>query len=180
MAELNLEYYDLTPYLSKDKNERPEGVTISVSPAQPSLFPNEEPENKEMEYEAPEEEIIPVQSHYFPAANREGLMSTLEYLQEAETETMEQGQKEYARASNVFANFNRIAQDLGLTPEQVLIVYAVKHMDGIISWVNGYRSQREDVSGRIKDLRVYLAILNAMALAYEADQTTSNPAGFGR
>jgi len=35
-------------------------------------------------------------------------------------------------------------------------------MDGILSWVNGHQSQREEVNGRIKDLRVYLAILNAM------------------
>ena len=78
-------------------------------------------------------------------------------------EVREAGQKEYARTQdNVFANFERIAKDLGLEREEVLLTYMLKHKDGIVSWVRGHKSQREDVQGRIKDHIVYLLLLWGM------------------
>jgi len=76
------------------------------------------------------------------------------------------GQKEYARQEeNAFGNFERIAAWLdGMTinRETVVLVYALKHLDGILSYLNGHRSQREDVRGRVNDLIVYLGILRGM------------------
>ena len=73
------------------------------------------------------------------------------------------GQKEYARKeNNAFANFERIAENLKLTREQVLLTYLLKHVDGICSYVDGYKSQREDVRGRITDAIVYLCLLWGM------------------
>ena len=93
----------------------------------------------------------------------------IRFLYEKEMVLWENGQAEYARdPANVFGNFVRLGQMLGLRPEEILLVYAVKHLDGIISWINGYKSQREDVRGRINDLRVYLAILYLMVEAYES------------
>jgi hypothetical protein len=70
------------------------------------------------------------------------------------------GQAEYAgKGQSAFANFERLANDLNLTPEKVLWVYAMKHRDGIANYLNGHTSQREDVTGRIKDLIVYLFLL---------------------
>ena len=78
-------------------------------------------------------------------------------------QTREQGQKEYARTKDdVFANFKRIAEDLDSTQEKVLLTYFLKHKDGIVSWANGHKSQREDVRGRIKDSIVYLMLLWGM------------------
>ena len=78
-------------------------------------------------------------------------------------QTREQGQKEYARTKDdVFANFKRIADDLDSTQEKVLLTYFLKHKDGIVSWANGHKSQREDVRGRIKDSIVYLMLLWGM------------------
>ena len=75
----------------------------------------------------------------------------------------EDGQKEYARnQDNVFANFERVAKDLGIKREEVLLTYMLKHKDGIVSWVRGHKSQREDVRGRIKDHIVYLLLLWGM------------------
>lgn len=75
----------------------------------------------------------------------------------------EAGQKEYSHnADNAFANFERIAEDLELSREMVLWVYAMKHRDGIAAYLKGHESQREDVTGRIDDLIVYLFILRAM------------------
>ena len=78
-------------------------------------------------------------------------------------ETRDDGQKEYARTNdNVFANFDRVADCLKISSEKALMVYLLKHIDGISSYIEGHESQREDVSGRITDAIVYLFLLWAM------------------
>lgn len=81
-----------------------------------------------------------------------------------ECQTLRQaGQAEYARANqNALANFERVAQHLGITREQVLFTYFFKHVDGITAYINGHKSQREGVEGRINDCIVYLCLLRAM------------------
>lgn len=77
--------------------------------------------------------------------------------------TRESGQKEYAHdEANALANFERLAGDLALPREKVLWVYLKKHLDGVLAWINGHRSQREDVRGRIMDIIVYLILLWAI------------------
>ena len=78
-------------------------------------------------------------------------------------ETRDAGQKEYARTdSNVFANFERTAKQLNIPKEKVLMTFLMKHIDGIISHIDGHKSQREHVTGRIKDAIVYLMLLWGM------------------
>ena len=73
------------------------------------------------------------------------------------------GQKEYARKeNNAFANFERVADYIDSDRQKVLMVYLLKHVDGIASFVNGHQSQREDVRGRITDAIVYLCLLWGM------------------
>ena len=72
------------------------------------------------------------------------------------------GYKEYSGGGGVFGNFDRLAKELAITREAVLWTYAMKHKDGIASYIRGHRSQREGVRGRINDLIVYLFILRAM------------------
>lgn len=76
--------------------------------------------------------------------------------------TSKEGQKEYALSEDAFDNFNRLSVELGISREQVLLVYFSKHRDGIISYIKGHKSQREPVQGRIKDCIVYLFLLWAM------------------
>ena len=79
------------------------------------------------------------------------------------TKTRESGQKEYAHdTDNVFANFERVAHTLDLPREKVLMVYLLKHIDGIVSYIDGHKSQRENVTGRITDAIVYLMLLWGM------------------
>ena len=74
-----------------------------------------------------------------------------------------EGQKEYAMTEdNVFANFQRIANQTGLDQKMVLWIYLMKHIDGIASHIKGHTSQREDVRGRLTDAIVYLCILWGM------------------
>ena len=78
-------------------------------------------------------------------------------------QTRDDGQKEYAHdKDNVFANFDRVGSLLSITSEKTLMVYLLKHIDGITAYLAGHKSQREDVRGRIKDAIVYLILLWAM------------------
>ncbi len=73
------------------------------------------------------------------------------------------GQKEYAHdEESPFANFERGAEEMGIDRKQVLWIYAMKHKDGIASYLKGHVSQREDVRGRIADLIVYLLLFYGM------------------
>ena len=84
--------------------------------------------------------------------------------------TRDSGQKEYAHTEdNVFANFERVAEGLNISKEQALMVYLMKHIDGINAWIKGHKSQREDVTGRIKDAIVYLCLLWWMAKDKKSD-----------
>ena len=42
------------------------------------------------------------------------------------------------------------------------MTFLMKHIDGIISHIDGHKSQREHVTGRIKDAIVYLMLLWGM------------------
>ena len=76
----------------------------------------------------------------------------------------DEGQKEYARESDdVHANFKRISKYVNVNPEKIIMVYLLKHIDGIAAYSKGHKSQREDVRGRITDAIVYLCLLWAMA-----------------
>lgn len=86
-------------------------------------------------------------------------------------DTRDAGQEEYAHnTQNVFANFERIGNNLKTDRKKVLMTYLLKHIDGIIAHINGHQSQREDVSGRILDAIVYLFLLWGM----EEEKNTIN------
>lgn len=89
--------------------------------------------------------------------------SLLGRIQKDEVEVRRQGQEEYARDdNNCFGNFDRLSDVLKLDRKVVWSVLAGKHWDGILSYIAGNKSQREDVRRRIKDLRMYLALLWGM------------------
>lgn len=94
---------------------------------------------------------------------KQGMAEVLERLQEKENFLREEGQKEYAHDDgDAFANFDRVGKYLNTDRKAVLMVYLLKHLDGIAAYVKGHRSQRETVEGRILDARVYLALLAGM------------------
>lgn len=76
--------------------------------------------------------------------------------------TYETANQEYALSEDALANFKRVGESLNLSPEKVLMVYTLKHIDGICSYVEGFKSQREDVRGRIKDVIVYMCLLRGL------------------
>lgn len=65
-----------------------------------------------------------------------------------------------------FTNFDDIATDIGITPEQVLYIYMAKHLRAIRAYIiHGTLESGESLWGRIIDTRNYLAILAGMAKA---------------
>lgn len=100
-------------------------------------------------------------------------------IQKKELEVSVAGRKEYAQGDDVFSNFNALSRELGMDRKQILVVYAKKHWDGIMSYLRGHKSQRENVRGRIKDLRMYLAILWAMIEEEEAEAETGSEPIYG-
>lgn len=75
---------------------------------------------------------------------------------------------EYTRgADNRFENFERQAQSLGLTREQVLFVFLTKHLDSITTYVKDRaagreRAYAEPMTGRVDDAILYLLLLRGM------------------
>ena len=95
--------------------------------------------------------------------NLESHKALLQIIWDKVENTRNEGQKEYAQdLENVFGNFERIANLQGLSREQVLLTYFLKHADGIMSFINGHKMQREDIRGRITDALVYLCLLWGM------------------
>jgi hypothetical protein len=107
--------------------------------------------------------------------NREDVSKWMDVTFEECHRLRDAGQAEYAhRDDNAFANFERVAERMGLDRKQTLMVYAEKHMDGIHSYILGHKSQREDVRGRIKDCIVYLCLLRCM-IEEDASMQGSGP-----
>ena len=74
--------------------------------------------------------------------------------------TRDEGQKEYARdTEDVFHNFKRVASFTGDSEEKAILTYLIKHIDGIAAYVDGHKSQREPIDGRVIDAIVYLFLL---------------------
>jgi hypothetical protein len=73
--------------------------------------------------------------------------------------------------SNVFANFERGAEDLDLMREEILWIFFAKHRDSISKFIKDLKKSdvstveenlTEPIEGRIMDAINYLFLLNAM------------------
>lgn len=61
-------------------------------------------------------------------------------------------------------NFKKVAEVLGLTPEQVLWVYVEKHLDAIRSFIKSGELKGEGIEAKILDVINYLGILYSLLL----------------
>ena len=67
--------------------------------------------------------------------------------------------KEYANSADRFANFNRIAQEVGVDPLLVAWIYTKKHLDSIAHFVKTKEEGVESIRGRFVDAIVYLSLM---------------------
>lgn len=91
--------------------------------------------------------------------------------------TKTKGEEYKRRDDNQFANFERGARSLGLTREQVLMVYLSKHLDSIVTYIKDRAAGQEKIyaepiSGRIDDAILYLLLLRGMTV--ENDESYYN------
>lgn len=71
--------------------------------------------------------------------------------------------KEYAHSENRFANFDRLAEGLGLLNVTIAWVYCKKHIDSIESYIKDHKVySTEPVEGRIVDAITYLTLIAGM------------------
>jgi len=78
--------------------------------------------------------------------------------------------KEYSNSESRFANFDRLAVELGLTNIQVAWVYTKKHLDGIASFCRTGKELSEPIEGRIVDAIVYLTLIAGMIKEKQLDK----------
>ncbi len=88
--------------------------------------------------------------------------------------------KEYANSEDRFANFNRLAAQLGLTNIQVGWVYTAKHLDSIAQYCRTQKTYSDEpIMGRIVDAIVYLTLIGGMIeeqnKCQNANAATQNP-----
>ena len=103
--------------------------------------------------------------------NRLEMNGLMRRIMNVVSDTRDAGQDEYARdAENVFANFERVASFTNVNREKILLTYMIKHIDGLCSWVDGHKSQRENVRGRITDVIVYCCLLWGMVEEQESER----------
>ena len=85
-------------------------------------------------------------------------------VQEEENRIMLTKGEEYTVSDvDKFKNFKSIADRMKSSPEEVALVYLLKHMDSIRNYVlHGEESSDEPIIGRIMDARNYLLLLGGM------------------
>lgn len=73
--------------------------------------------------------------------------------------------REYANSADRFANFNRLAEELGLSNVQVAWVYTAKHLDSLKQYIRTQQTySTEPIEGRIVDAICYLTLIGGMLL----------------
>lgn len=70
--------------------------------------------------------------------------------------------KEYAGDVDRFDNFKSLGTRLGMSPQAILWVYVVKHLNAIEAWIKTGHTFSEPIEGRIKDAIVYLMLLHGI------------------
>ncbi len=69
---------------------------------------------------------------------------------------------EYTRLGKANDNFRRVAEYLGITPEEVCIVYMMKHLDAVLNTARTGKSLTEDTRSRLHDIANYVEILHSI------------------
>lgn len=86
--------------------------------------------------------------------------------------TESKGEEYKGVQDNQFGNFERTAQDTGLSREQVWLVFFNKHFDALRTYVRDMatgveRKRSESIVGRIDDAILYLILLRGMVIQNE-------------
>tara|TARA_R100000655_G_scaffold101381_1_gene146426 strand:- start:1430 stop:1750 length:321 start_codon:yes stop_codon:yes gene_type:complete len=96
-----------------------------------------------------------------------------ESMQKEENRIMLCKGKEYTVSDeDKFKNFKSIGDRLSMKPEQVAMIYLLKHMDSIRNYIlTGKESSEEPIIGRVQDARNYLLLLGGIIAEKETKKT---------
>ena len=91
---------------------------------------------------------------------KDDFINLMENMHEEEKEEHLRKNADYADRNgiNILANFERVAQNLNITPQMALLIYMEKHMDAIRTYIRFGSVMSEPIEGRIKDARVYVCL----------------------
>jgi len=67
---------------------------------------------------------------------------------------------DYTVAGDALKEITQLAEQLSITPEQVLWVYMYKHLSALLNWLQAGALQSEDVSERLVDIANYCALMS--------------------
>ena len=88
--------------------------------------------------------------------------------------------KEYAHSLDRFANFNRLAEGLDLTPQRIAWIYAKKHIDSIESFIRDNKTySTEPIYGRFVDAIVYFSLIAGIIDQQALSKVPKNYFGLG-
>lgn len=68
------------------------------------------------------------------------------------------------KGGDVNSNFKRLAEHLGTTSQAICVVYMMKHIDAIVTYIQTGRQTGEGVEGSLDDARNYLDILESLIM----------------
>lgn len=94
--------------------------------------------------------------------NHEQLAKLEQAINESEHALLFNKNADYASKEDALSNFKQLAKLLGTSPEQILIVYLMKHISSILRYVRDKKLSSEPIESRIHDVRVYMLLLAAL------------------
>lgn len=85
--------------------------------------------------------------------------------------------QEYSRSDDdQLANFKRLAEDVGISPEAVCLVYLTKHLDSIKHHIkHPFKALSEPIEGRIDDAILYLILMKGLFYDRYSSVITEEP-----
>lgn len=76
---------------------------------------------------------------------------------------------DYSNGDDTFSNFKELAEDCNISHFKVWLVYFMKHIQAIKSFIVDGSLESESLEGRIIDSINYLKILNGMFIEHNKD-----------
>lgn len=103
--------------------------------------------------------------------SEESFSKLLDIMAKEEREVLKLKGSDYsdAKGGNRLSNFERLSKRLDSTPEKILAVYLMKHIDAILTYCKDGQVSSEGIEGRILDARNYLALLRLMIESSKKD-----------
>jgi len=86
----------------------------------------------------------------------------LKLMHQEEIKEWERKNSDYASEIDCLSNFKEEGKTLDLSSEIILGVYLNKHLSAIKKYIKTKKLESEPIEERIKDARLYLALLNAL------------------